>query len=167
MGFEPTVGLNPRRCSRPFHSSALAPFRFGGLLGTYQMNQHRPLSVHRMNRVETTNASGFLTTSFVFPTLITLQKLLLTMAQSCQIFALRQPQEKHLLKSFFDSTMAVKEATHKRYFESFIRLGLFCLYKVSEGSKSERTSSIWFIHAIKNQKTSIGITKKVKISFNK
>ena len=27
VGFEPTVGLNPRRCSRPFHSSALAPFR--------------------------------------------------------------------------------------------------------------------------------------------
>ena len=30
MGFEPTVGLNPRRCSRPFHSSALAPFRIAG-----------------------------------------------------------------------------------------------------------------------------------------
>lgn len=32
VGFEPTVGLNPRRCSRPFHSSALAPFRLAGYL---------------------------------------------------------------------------------------------------------------------------------------
>ena len=30
VGFEPTVGLNPRRCSRPFHSSALAPFHLAG-----------------------------------------------------------------------------------------------------------------------------------------
>lgn len=27
VGFEPTVAVTPRRCSRPFHSSALAPFR--------------------------------------------------------------------------------------------------------------------------------------------
>ena len=32
VGFEPTVGLNPRRCSRPFHSSALAPFHLAGYL---------------------------------------------------------------------------------------------------------------------------------------
>ncbi len=50
VGFEPTVGLNPRRCSRPFHSSALAPFRFGRLSGTKLINHHRLLSEDHMNK---------------------------------------------------------------------------------------------------------------------
>ena len=53
MGFEPTVGLNPRRCSRPFHSSALAPFRFGRLSGTKLINHHRLLSEDHMNENST------------------------------------------------------------------------------------------------------------------
>ena len=31
VGFEPTVGINPQRFSRPSHSAALAPFRLATL----------------------------------------------------------------------------------------------------------------------------------------
>ena len=45
VGFEPTVGLHPRRFSRPMHSSALPPLRAGAIVSRHRSHAAWPCGV--------------------------------------------------------------------------------------------------------------------------